>query len=159
MEKSSSNTMSDQAKSEKLDFVKDEFISILSHELRTPMSTIKGYLDMLLAGDAGSVSPEIRDVLTEMLLAVEREIRLVNGMLDISRLETGKMSFTLKKSVDVEEQARLLIQSLTRSTSEKKISLTNLMITKISVGITNFSGYYLTKKFFQDNPPLDEYIG
>jgi len=123
MEKSSSNTLSDQAKSEKLDFVKDEFISIVSHELRTPMSTIKGYLDMLLAGDAGSVSPEIRDVLTEMLLAVEREIRLVNGMLDISRLEAGKMSFTLKKSVDVEEQARLLIQSLIRSASEKNISL------------------------------------
>ena len=120
MEKSSSKTLSNQAKTEKLDFVKDEFIAIVSHELRTPMSTIKGYLDMLLAGDAGSVSPEIRDVLTEMLLAVEREIRLVNGMLDISRLEAGKMSFLLKKSVDVEEQARLLIQSLIRSASEKK---------------------------------------
>ena len=123
MEKSSSKTLSNQAKTEKLDFVKDEFIAIVSHELRTPMSTIKGYLDMLLAGDAGSVSTEIRDVLTEMLLAVEREIRLVNGMLDISRLEAGKMSFLLKKSVDVEEQARLLIQSLIRSASEKKISL------------------------------------
>lgn len=124
MGNTSSNMLSDQVKSERLDFVKDEFISIISHELRTPMSTIKGYLDMLLAGDAGSVSPEIRDVLTEMLLAVEREIRLVNGMLDIGRLEAGKMSFLLKEYVDVEQQARLLIQSLIRSASEKKISLT-----------------------------------
>ena len=108
---------------EKIDSVKDEFISIVSHELRTPMSTIKGYLNMLLAGDAGSVSPQIRDVLTEMLLAIEREIRLVNGMLDISRLEAGRMPFTLKDDIDVVEQARLLIQSLIHSASEKKLSL------------------------------------
>ena len=116
-------TVSGQPKSSSIDLVKDEFISIVSHELRTPMSTIKGYLDMLLAGDAGPVSPQIRDVLTEMLLAIEREIRLVNGMLDINRLEAGKMSFALKESVDVVAQARLLIQSLVRSASEKKLSL------------------------------------
>lgn len=103
--------------------VKDEFISIVSHELRTPMSTIKGYINMLLAGDAGPVSPKVRDILTEMLLAIEREIRLVNGMLDISRLEAGRMEFNLKQDVDVVEQARLLIQSLVRSASEKKLSL------------------------------------
>ena len=116
-------TVSGQPKSSSIDLVKDEFISIVSHELRTPMSTIKGYLDMLLAGDAGPVSPQIRDVLTEMLLAIEREVRLVNGMLDINRLEAGKMSFALKESVDVVAQARLLIQSLVRSASEKKLSL------------------------------------
>ncbi|MEX0616346.1 MAG: HAMP domain-containing sensor histidine kinase [Candidatus Woykebacteria bacterium] len=108
---------------EKLESVKDEFISIVSHELRTPMSTIKGYLNMLLAGDAGPVSPQVRDVLTEMLLAVEREIRLVNGMLDISRLEAGRMQFILRDDIDVVEQARLLLQSLIRSASEKKLSL------------------------------------
>ncbi len=122
MQKTSPETVATNSV-EKMDSVKDEFISIVSHELRTPMSTIKGYLNMLLAGDAGSVSPQIRDVLTEMLLAVEREIRLVNGMLDISRLEAGKMSFSLKNDVDVVEQARLLIQSLVHAASEKKLSL------------------------------------
>jgi len=111
------------SQSEKLDTVKDEFISIVSHELRTPMSTIKGYLNMLLAGDAGPVSPQVRDILTEMLLAIEREIRLVNGMLDISRLEAGRMQFNLRNDVDVVEQARLLFQSLVRAASEKKLSL------------------------------------
>jgi signal transduction histidine kinase len=107
----------------KLDDVKDEFISIVSHELRTPMSTIKGYLNMLLAGDAGPVSPQVRDILTEMLLAIEREIRLVNGMLDISRLEAGRMQFVIREDVDIVEQARLLLQSLIRAASEKKLSL------------------------------------
>src|SRR3989344_8472218 len=111
------------SQSEKLDTVKDEFISIVSHELRTPMSTIKGYLNMLLAGDAGPVSPQVKDILTEMLLAIEREIRLVNGMLDISRLEAGRMQFNLRDDVDVVEQARLLFQSLVRAASEKKLSL------------------------------------
>lgn len=108
---------------EKLDDVKDEFISIVSHELRTPMSTIKGYLNMLLAGDAGPISKEVKEVLTEMLLAIEREIRLVNGMLDISRLEGGRMQFALRADVDVVEQARLLLQSLIRAASEKNLSL------------------------------------
>ena len=122
MEKSS-RAVSDKDTSSEMDLVKDEFISIVSHELRTPMSTLKGYLDMLLAGDAGPLKPPVRDILTEMLLAIEREIRLINGMLDISRLEAGKMSFTLRESVDVVGQARLLIQSLIRSASEKKLSL------------------------------------
>ena len=122
MQKATPETISTK-QSEKIDSVKDEFISIVSHELRTPMSTIKGYLNMLLAGDAGSISPQIRDVLTEMLLAIEREIRLVNGMLDISRLEAGRMPFVLKEDIDVVEQARLLIQSLIHSASEKKLSL------------------------------------
>ncbi len=107
----------------KMDTVKDEFISIVSHELRTPMSTIKGYLNMLLAGDAGPISRQVREVLTEMLLAVEREIRLVNGMLDISRLESGMMPFTLRENVDVVQQARLLLHSLKKTASDKKLSL------------------------------------
>lgn len=114
---------STDSSSESIDSVKDEFISIVSHELRTPMSTIKGYLNMLLAGDAGPVSPQVRDVLTEMLLAIEREIRLVNSMLDISRLEAGKMQFTLRADIDLVQQARLLLQSLIRSAAEKKLSL------------------------------------
>ena len=67
----------DQPQEDKLDAVKDEFISIVSHELRTPMSTIKGYLNILLAGDAGPIPEKVREVLIEMLLAVEREIRQV----------------------------------------------------------------------------------
>ena len=103
--------------------MKDEFISIVSHELRTPMSTIKGYIDMLLAGDAGPINPEVKEILTEMLLAIEREIRLVNGMLDIGRLESGRLPFVLRNDVDVIEQARLLLHSLKRAASEKKLSL------------------------------------
>ena len=106
-----------------MESVKDEFISIVSHELRTPMSTIKGYINMLLAGDAGSINPEVKEVLTEMLLAIEREIRLVNGMLDIGRLESGKLPFFLRDDIDVVEQSRLLLHSLKRTASEKKLSL------------------------------------
>ncbi len=106
-----------------VDTVKDEFISIVSHELRTPMSTIKGYLTMLIAGDAGPISKEVKDVLTEMLLAIEREIRLVNGMLEIGRLESGRMPFTLRQNVDVVEQSKLLLHSLKIAAQEKHLTL------------------------------------
>lgn len=108
---------------DKIGNIKDEFISIVSHELRTPMSTIKGYLNMLLAGDAGPIAPRVKEVLTEMLLAIEREIRLVNGMLEISRFESGRMPFTLRNNVDVVEQARLLLHSLKGAAAEKNLSL------------------------------------
>jgi signal transduction histidine kinase len=65
----------------------------------------------------------VKEVLTEMLLAIEREIRLVNGMLDIGRLESGRLPFILRNDVDVVEQARLLLHSLKRAASEKKLSL------------------------------------
>lgn len=113
----------DQPQEDKLDAVKDEFISIVSHELRTPMSTIKGYLNILLAGDAGPVPEKVREVLTEMLLAVEREIRLVNGMLDISRLESGRMPFVLKDNIDIAAQARLLLHSLKKAAQDKQLVL------------------------------------
>ncbi len=106
-----------------MESVKNEFISIVSHELRTPMSTIKGYINMLLAEDAGPINPEVKEILTEMLLAIEREIRLVNGMLDIGRLESGKLPFILRDNIDVVEQSRLLLHSLKRAASEKNLSL------------------------------------
>src|SRR3990172_11895200 len=58
-----------------LDKAKDEFISIASHELRNPMSIIKGNISMILSGDIGSVNEDIRDILTDVQVAVERQIR------------------------------------------------------------------------------------
>src|SRR3990172_13410899 len=72
-----------------LDKAKDEFISIASHELRNPMAIIKGNISMVLTGDIGSVNEDIRDVLTDVQVAVERQIRLVNELLDISKIEAG----------------------------------------------------------------------
>mgnify|MGYP002078386683 CR=1 FL=1 len=73
----------------KLDEAKDEFISMASHQLRTPLTSIKGYVDMILEGDAGDITPMQRKFLTEAFVSSERMVHLINDFLNVSRLQTG----------------------------------------------------------------------
>lgn len=106
-----------------LDKAKDEFISIASHELRNPMSIIKGNISMILAGDTGEINEEVRDVLTDVSVAVERQIRLVNELLDISKIEAGAIDFRLNSSIQIEQLAQLLVTSMEIVAREQNIEI------------------------------------
>jgi signal transduction histidine kinase len=73
-----------------LDEAKDEFISMASHQLRTPLTSIKGYISMLIDGDAGKISKEQQHLLQEVFISSERMVRLISDFLNVSRLQTGK---------------------------------------------------------------------
>ena len=75
---------------QRLDEAKDEFISMASHQLRTPLTSIKGYLSMLIEGDVGEVSKEQKRMLNEAFVSSERMVRLIGDFLNVSRLQTGK---------------------------------------------------------------------
>jgi signal transduction histidine kinase len=77
-----------------VDKLKDEFVSVASHELRTPMTAIKSYLWMALAGKGGDLSEKQKYYLDRAYNSCDRLIKLVNDMLNISRIESGRMSFT-----------------------------------------------------------------
>lgn len=81
---------------------KDEFIRVTSHELRTPLDVIRGNLDIVLKGEAGEVPKKMRVYLEDVLLGADRLTKLVNDMLDISRIETGRMKFTLE-DIDLDQ--------------------------------------------------------
>ncbi len=74
-----------------LDKLKDEFVSVASHELRTPMTAIKSYVWMVLNGRTGEISPKARTYLDRVFISTERLIHLVNEMLDVSRIESGRV--------------------------------------------------------------------
>lgn len=76
---------------ELLDKLKDEFVSIASHELRTPMTAIKSYAWMILNGKSGDITPKAREYLNRIFGSTERLIHLVNEMLDVSRIESGRV--------------------------------------------------------------------
>jgi len=82
-------------KLQELDKLKDEFVSLASHELRTPMTAIRGSLSTILEGYAGDVSPQVREFLTAAYNENDRLIRLVNNLLNISRIEAGRFVFNL----------------------------------------------------------------
>jgi signal transduction histidine kinase len=85
----------DITRERELDRMKDEFISIASHELRTPMTAVNGLLSMVLAGDYGPVNEGLRKPLDNISISAKRQIHLINDLLDVSRLQTGRIAFTL----------------------------------------------------------------
>lgn len=96
---------------QRLDEAKDEFISMASHQLRTPLTSIKGYLDMVLQGDLGKVSSTQRAVLGEAFISSERMVALINDFLNVSRLQTGKFIIERRESdlaLAVQEQLQML---------------------------------------------------
>lgn len=114
----------------KLDEAKDEFISMASHQLRTPLTSIKGYVDMMLEGDAGEVTPTQRKFLTEAFVSSERMVHLINDFLNVSRLQTGKFIID-KHPIDLAKVVGQELDSLKVSASGRDLSFKYKMPTTI----------------------------
>lgn len=73
-----------------MDETKDEFISMASHQLRTPLTSVKGYLSMVLEGDAGEITETQKKLLDQAFVSSQRMVYLIADLLNVSRLKTGK---------------------------------------------------------------------
>lgn len=73
-----------------IDQTKDDFISMASHQLRTPLTSVKGYVSMVLEGDVGKITKEQRKLLDQAFLSSQRMVYLIADLLNVSRLKTGK---------------------------------------------------------------------
>lgn len=87
---------SSNAQLKHLDEVKDEFMSMASHQLRTPLTSVKGYISMVLEGDAGRITLQQQKLLVEAFKSSERMVGLISDFLNVSRLQTGK--FIIEKA-------------------------------------------------------------
>ena len=74
-----------------IDRMKTEFVSVASHQLRTPLTAINWNLEMVMSGDLGRIGDEQQGALSEVYDASKRMVRLVNDLLNVSRLETGRI--------------------------------------------------------------------
>jgi PAS domain S-box-containing protein len=91
-----------------VDRLKSEFVANVSHELRTPMTSIKGYVDLILMGATGELTDQQRSFLTVVKSNTERLVVLVNDLLEVSRLEAGRVNLNLK-AIDL----RALVEEVT----------------------------------------------
>jgi signal transduction histidine kinase len=103
-----------------VDRLKSEFVATVSHELRTPMTAIKGYVDILTMGAAGALNENQMHFLDVVRNNIDRLNTLVSDLLDISRIEAGRVTLN-PQSVDLYEIAEDVIEEvLHRSQTEEK---------------------------------------
>ncbi|HEU4884164.1 MAG TPA: response regulator [Longimicrobium sp.] len=100
-------TFRDVTERREVDRLKDEFVSIVSHELRTPLTSIRGSLGLLAAGKLGEVPEKGRRMLEIAVQNTDRLVRLINDILDIERIESGRVTMELHSTdaADLAHQA------------------------------------------------------
>ena len=81
-----------------LDNAKTEFISIASHQLRTPVTAIKGFASLLLEGSYGEISAGVQGALEKMYISSERLVNLIEDLLNVSRIESGRLTFNFENA-------------------------------------------------------------
>jgi len=105
-----------------LDKAKTEFVSLASHQLRTPLATIRWYTDMLLSEDVGELSAKQKEYV-EGLFSVDKEmIDLVDALLNVSRIEMGTLPVD-KKPTNVEDLIESILVELGPQIGEKKLRI------------------------------------
>lgn len=110
------------AKLHQLDRLKDDFVSVASHELRTPMTAIRSYAWMALNRADIPLSEKLKKYLTRTMVSTERLINLVNDMLNISRIEAGTVEIA-PKVFDLKELAKDIADEVSAKAREKGISV------------------------------------
>jgi len=109
-------------KLEKLEKLKSEFISIVSHELRTPLTSIKNSLEMMLSGRMGEITSVQDNFLTLAKRNVDRLAGIINDLLDLSKIEAGKMEYRFEP-LNILEPVKFVLSTFENLADKKNIHL------------------------------------
>ncbi len=109
-----------------LDKLKDEFISVTSHDLRTPLTAIKSYLWLALHGKAGKINEKMDFYLGRSYQSAERMLALIGDLLDVSRIERGKIELHLEPA-DLGKVLEMVLDELQSKAIEGDIKLSLTM--------------------------------
>lgn len=102
--------------------LKAEFLANMTHEFRTPMNSIIGYTEMILDGNDGEINEEQKKDLVIILKSAEKLLGIINDILDLSKLEAGKMNYSIKK-FNIIEEILGLIENIKGMSQTKGIDL------------------------------------
>lgn len=111
-------------KLKELDALKTNFVSMVSHDLRTPLTAIKGFLSLLLGGAAGEINSQQKEFLEIIKNNSERLLNLINDLLDMSKIESGRFKIE-KNTSDIGRIIDGIVKDLHSFAMQKKIELVN----------------------------------
>ncbi len=109
---------------EEISHLKTEFISLVSHELRTPLTSIQGYVRLILAGHTGGLDPVQQEFLGAVSRNTDRLVALVDDLLDISRIESGRLELVLEP-LNISEIIENEIEALRTQFEAKNIAISS----------------------------------
>ncbi len=116
---------------QEMDRLKSVFLASMSHELRTPLNSIIGFTGIILQGMSGEVSHEQRKQLSMVKNSASHLLSLINDILDISKIEAGKVELTLEE-FSLDDLAREVVETLSPTANEKGLEL----MTEMPEGVT-----------------------
>jgi len=108
----------------KLNDTKDEFLSLASHQLRTPLTSVKGYLSMLLDGDFGEMTPTQKKIISDSFNSSQQMAVTISDFLDMSRIQTGRFTLS-KESTDLAEILEFQLNQLQTTAQSRNVELTS----------------------------------
>lgn len=112
----------DIAEERRIDHMKSEFISLVSHQLRTPLSAMRWYLEMLISEDAGALTPDQKEYVGQVASSNARMVHLVNALLNVSRIELGRFSLS-PETIDLTEVVKTVLASFDLELKQKKMAV------------------------------------
>jgi len=113
-----------------LDQLKSDFLATMSHELRSPLTSVIGYSDMMLSGITGEVTEKQKGFLGSILTSAETLLNLINDILDLTRIEAGKLELNLEP-VELRSVLISVISVVKPRARDKKIQITTFLPTDL----------------------------
>jgi len=114
-----------------LDQLKSDFLATMSHELRTPLTSIIGYSDMLLSGMTGDMTDRQKTFVRNVLNNGENLLNLINDILDLTKIEAGKLELNLEP-VDLRDCLASVLSTITPKAKEKRIRVGTFLPTDLT---------------------------
>ena len=109
-------------KLKQLDQAKTEFLSIASHQLRSPLTAIKGYSSMIIEGSYGAISEKVKETINKIFVSSNRLVSIIGDFLDVSRIELGKMQYEFT-DFDIREMVNNLVEEFKANYKDQQLEL------------------------------------
>ncbi len=106
-----------------LDKLKDEFVFIIAHELRSPITAIRGYIELMTTDQKQKIEGELKGLLQKSFSTSNKLANIISLLLEVARVETGKIRFYLQK-IDLKDSIDLVVKELKKDALEKEIQVT-----------------------------------